>query len=479
MKRFALLLLIVAWAVLNAAADENRIALVIGNSAYGTSPLKNPVNDATAMTATLKELGFKVTSAYNVRSYQEMIKLIRDFGQELQKGGVGLFYYAGHGVQIEGNNYLIPTMADIRKEGDVELEAVDLNRVLNEMQYARNQVNIIILDACRDNPYSSAFRSSSRGLASITKPVPDCLIAYATQPNGVARDGDGQNGVFTEELLKAIKTPGLSLTQVMMQVRNGVKTRTNNEQLPWENSLLTRDFYFKPEVKEVAQPEPVKTDAPPTTVAIVSEPVRAPSTPVSNPVPEISGTVQKKYVPADAPKPMKLNFQGTIGIDFPGSHTIEDQVSRETYSSGAGFSTSLEAFIPIKYFMFGLGMEYMAPRRIQDAGFPSDFTPAAAYLPIYLTGKASFPLKPGFYGEVFLNLGYSVFMGNDDYLGEFSPTGGGYAAFGLGTFYRKFLITLSIRSNTGGVSGTDIYGTTYNLANSNLQTNLSFGYRLH
>jgi len=183
MKNVLLILLIFLVGITGlSAAKENRIALVIGNAAYSSSPLKNPVNDASAMERTLNDLGFTVTAAYNIRSYQEMIRLIREFGQALQKGGVGLFYYAGHGVQIAGKNYLIPTQADIRKEGDVELEAVDLDRVLNEMQYARNDMNIIILDACRDNPYASSFRTTTRGLASITKPVPDCLIAYATSP---------------------------------------------------------------------------------------------------------------------------------------------------------------------------------------------------------------------------------------------------------------------------------------------------------
>lgn len=227
--------------------QQRRIALVIGNSDYKSTPLKNPVNDAKAMEITLKELGFETTAAYDVTSYQDFGKLIQDFGTEISQGGVGLFYYAGHGVQVEGKNYLIPTHAKIKKESDIEFEGVDLDRVLSEMQTAHNELNIIILDACRDNPFSSSIRSGTRGLASIARTVPDCLIAYATQPNGVAADGDGVNGVFTEELLKSITTPGLSLTQIMMRVREGVKSRTENEQLPWETSLLTKDFYFLPD----------------------------------------------------------------------------------------------------------------------------------------------------------------------------------------------------------------------------------------
>ena len=256
---FILALLLCALSSLS-AAEQIRTALVIGNSAYSGSPLKNPVNDARAMERSLSQLGFQVTLATDVKNFQDMRRLIRDFGEELLKGGVGLFYYAGHGVQVDGKNYLIPTQAEIRNEGDVELEAVDLERVLNEMQYARNDINIIILDACRDNPYAATFRSSQRGLATITRSVPDCLIAFATQPNGVALDGDGNNGIFTEELLKNISTPGLSITQIMMRTRNGVRQRTKDAQLPWETNLLSDDFYLTeaPKTSQPVQTPPVE-----------------------------------------------------------------------------------------------------------------------------------------------------------------------------------------------------------------------------
>ncbi|MDD2331125.1 MAG: caspase family protein [Candidatus Cloacimonetes bacterium] len=247
--RSLIIAILVVWMTgLFAQTDTTRrIALVIGNSDYQSSPLKNPVNDARAMEITLQELGFETTAAYDVKSLREFLGYIQSFGEQIRTGGVGLFYYAGHGVQVDGKNYLIPTQARIRRESDVEFEGVDLDRVLTEMQNADNELNIILLDACRDNPYATGFRSGTRGLASITRPVPDCLIAYATQPNGVAADGDGNNGVFTEELLKSITTPGLSLTQIMMRVREGVKNRTANLQLPWETSLLTKDFYFIPD----------------------------------------------------------------------------------------------------------------------------------------------------------------------------------------------------------------------------------------
>lgn len=472
MKRFVLIIILLGIVLILAAQAERRIALVIGNSSYRTSPLKNPVNDATAMTATLKEMGFKVTSAYNVRNYQELIKLIRDFGSELQKGGVGLFYYAGHGVQIGGNNYLIPVEADIRKEGDVELEAVDLNRVLNEMQYARNDVNIIILDACRDNPYASSFRTTTRGLASITKPVPDCLIAYATQPNGVARDGDGANGVFTEELLKAINTPGLTLTQVMMQVRNGVKTRTNNEQLPWENSLLTRDFYFKPAPLDVAAPVTPITDAAPVSTVAVAQP-QSVYVPVAKP--PVSTSPEPKFVAADAPPPKKFALEFHTNIDFPGTHTLSFNSNEAEYSVSTGLSFGVESFYRAGLFGLGVGADFQLFRAIKDSGFDPGFEPMAGFIPIYLTGKFILPLGPKLGLDVFMNLGYSAFLPNSDYLGDDKAVGGGYFALGGGFSYDRYILTGSVRSNTAAMESTQFVGT---MDISNVQGSLGLGMRL-
>ncbi|HPH61843.1 MAG TPA: caspase family protein, partial [Candidatus Syntrophosphaera sp.] len=227
------------------AVQESRIALVIGNSNYSSSPLKNPVNDARAMDKALRDLGFQVTAGYDVKNFREMLRLIQDFGAGLKEGSVGLFYYAGHGVQYNGVNYLIPTQADIRRDQDIELEGVSLDRVLAEMDYAQNDLNIIILDACRNNPYASRLRSPKRGLAATTaKKIPGLLIAYATEPDGVAQDGTGSNGIYTEELLKNIKNPGLSLSQILMKTREGVIGRTDGDQIPWDSSSLTRDFYF-------------------------------------------------------------------------------------------------------------------------------------------------------------------------------------------------------------------------------------------
>ncbi len=225
--------------------DSNRYALVIGNGDYEkTSKLKNPVNDAIAMSIALRQVGFTVMEYTNV-SRAEMIKAAREFGILLDKNkGTGLLYYAGHGLQVNSENYLIPTNADIQKEQDVELEAVSLKRFLGEMENADNNMNIVILDACRDNPYAQNFRSTGNNGLAQTKAPNGTYIAYATAPGSVAIDGNGENGLYTEELLKAIRTPGLKIEDVFKKVRNNVYKRSEKIQTPWDNSSIFIDFYF-------------------------------------------------------------------------------------------------------------------------------------------------------------------------------------------------------------------------------------------
>ncbi len=226
------------------AKPEQRVALVIGNSAYETVPLRNPVNDARSMGRTLGELGFDVAVRENL-TQKEMKMEIQAFGQKLQKGGVGLFYFAGHGIQVNGRNFLIPVGAKIDHEKQVEYEGVDAGSVLAEMEFAHNRLNIVILDACRDNPFARSFRSTSVGLASINAPS-GTLIAYATSPGSVANDGPGENGVYTGELIKAMQVPGLRIEDVFKQVRASVRESTQGKQIPWESSSMEGDFYFRP-----------------------------------------------------------------------------------------------------------------------------------------------------------------------------------------------------------------------------------------
>lgn len=236
----------------SAFAEKGRVALVIGNSAYQhTSPLDNPKNDALVMTKVLKELGFEVISSLDL-SQNDMKRAIKTFAQKLEAGGrgtVGLFYYAGHGVQVGGRNYLIPVSAKISSAVDVEIESIDLEVVTNAMNVAGNGFNVVVLDACRDNPFKSSTRSLSRGLARINAPK-GSLIAYATSPGDVAADGEGENSPYTAALVKTMQEPGLTIERVFKRVRLQVHEETKETQTPWESSSLTGDFYFLPEGSE-------------------------------------------------------------------------------------------------------------------------------------------------------------------------------------------------------------------------------------
>jgi len=226
-----------------AMASEQRVALVIGNSTYPVGPLKNPVNDAEDMAQMLRTLGFRVTLHQNA-SHQQMIEAINAFGQELKQGGVGLFYFAGHGVQSRGRNFLVPVSARISSEAQLEFDTVDANRVLAAMDDAGNRVNVVILDACRDNPFARGFRSASRGLAQM-EAAQGTYIAFATGPGSVAADGDGRNGLYTLHLLQSLKQPDTDIDKVFRRVTADVSRTTGGKQVPWISSSLTGDFYFR------------------------------------------------------------------------------------------------------------------------------------------------------------------------------------------------------------------------------------------
>jgi uncharacterized caspase-like protein len=226
-------------------AEEARIALVIGNSDYSSGPLPNPANDAKLVGDALTALGFDVIARRNADQVT-MKRAIQEFGSRLEKAGpgaVGLFYYAGHGMQLSGRNYLIPTTARIEREGDVEIEAVSADWVIEQMRYARNRLNIVILDACRNNPFTRSMRSVDHGLASMDAPA-GILIAYSTAPGAVAADGAGRNSPYTEALTRAMRDMHEPVEQVFKHVRVGVMSATSGKQVPWESSSLTGDFYF-------------------------------------------------------------------------------------------------------------------------------------------------------------------------------------------------------------------------------------------
>ncbi len=237
---------------------ERRVALVIGNSAYkAATRLPNPVNDATDVATALRELGFIVIEKKNL-TRDEMFQAIEQFGKEIQRGGVGLFFFAGHGMQVRGENYLIPVEADIEREAQLEYRAVAMGRILEEMENARNRLNLIILDACRNNPFPANIRSNNRGLA-IVKAPSGTLIGYSTSPGFTANDGEGRNSPYTEALLKAMREPGLKVEETFKKTRSLVRAKTEGTQTPWENTSLEGDFYFVKPV--VSKTEPLATTA--------------------------------------------------------------------------------------------------------------------------------------------------------------------------------------------------------------------------
>jgi len=228
--------------------SEQRVALVIGNGAYEDAPLKNPVNDARTMSQALRDCGFQVIEKINVNR-REMRQALREFESQIKQGGIGLFYFAGHGMQVRGRNFLIPVGADVQAENEVEDESIDASLVLRKMEDAGNRLNIVILDACRNNPFARSFRSSTRGLAQMDAAT-GAILCYATAPGRVAEDGPGEHGLYTSMLLKHIKTPGVEIKELFMQVRVDVMGASSKQQVPWESSSLTGPFYFVLDMRE-------------------------------------------------------------------------------------------------------------------------------------------------------------------------------------------------------------------------------------
>jgi uncharacterized caspase-like protein len=241
------------------AVEERRVALIIGNDSYKSlKRLDNGANDARAMAAELKAAGFETVLKTNA-GRKEMHAAIGEFGGKLASGSVGLFYYAGHGIQSADKNFLIPVDADLQSEDDLDADAIDAGKVMRAMEAARNRLNIVILDACRDNPLPKGGRSGSRGLAVIPAPT-GTFVAYATGPGKKAEDGDrGGNGVYTGELIKALRQPGLKIEEVFKKAANGVMEKTGGKQVPWTQASLQGDFYFRP---QAATPAPAPAPAP-------------------------------------------------------------------------------------------------------------------------------------------------------------------------------------------------------------------------
>ena len=238
------------------APAERKAALVIGNAAYRVGALKNPVNDAQAVAAQLRELGFEVVLRENA-PLRDMIETFRQFSMTAQSAQVRVLFYAGHGVQVKGRNYLLPVDTEIRSEDEVAAKSADLTELLERFGAMKQGINIVILDACRNNPFSGAeivgpdgrrlkFRGATpAGLARVEAPL-GSMVAFSTAPGGVALDNPSEkNSLYTKHLLGAMQSPGLPVELLFKQVRLGVARETGRTQVPWESSSLTGDFCFR------------------------------------------------------------------------------------------------------------------------------------------------------------------------------------------------------------------------------------------
>ena len=243
MKKILACIAIGLWAIFSHAQQaETRIALVIGNSAYKSSPLKNPVNDAADMSARLKGFGFTVIERNNLTTKQ-IGSTLREFRSKLTPGSVALVFYAGHGVTIKGKNYLPAVDAEINGEEDVPNQSLGTEQIMDVLAEAKTRLNLVFLDACRDNPYARSFRSSSRGLSRESAPS-GTLISFATKPGSVASDGAGRNGLYTSVLLEQLKNSGQPIEQVLKKVVSGVRVASKNQQEPWMEGSIEGDFCF-------------------------------------------------------------------------------------------------------------------------------------------------------------------------------------------------------------------------------------------
>lgn len=232
-----------------------RVALIIGNSAYANSPLVNPANDARAMGEVLRSLGFQVIELRD-GSKAQMSAAIGKVSDALKgKQGVGMLYYAGHGLQLDWRNYMVPVDASLKSAADVPRQTIDLAGVIEIFKGAGNRMNIVVLDACRDNPFG-ANTSSAKGLAQLDAP-PSTFLAYATAPGNVAEDGDEKsgNGLYTRFLLQELKRPTAKIEDMFKRVRLNVRKQSQGRQIPWESTSLEEDFYFNDGVKYTIKPE--------------------------------------------------------------------------------------------------------------------------------------------------------------------------------------------------------------------------------
>jgi Caspase domain/Domain of unknown function (DUF4189) len=308
----AVLLLVVA----GPAAAEKRVALVIGNSAYqNVTRLDNPRNDATLLADTLGGLGFTLIGGRAQLDLDKsaMDTAVQNFGRQVQGADVALFYYAGHGVQVSGSNYLVPVGANPTREADVDFQMVDVNLVLRQMQGSGTRLNMVILDACRNNPFGArGLRASDGGLAQMRAPE-GTLISYATQPGNIAQDGSDGHSPFTKALATTIKQSGLDIFQTFNQVGLAVKRETGGSQQPWvSSSPIDGTFYF-----------------------VAPTPATAPQVAIAQP-PEISGTLR--------PDPDRVPIKDAVLLGELSDRLYEHNFDPEPLDSRNGMRLAISKF---------------------------------------------------------------------------------------------------------------------------------------
>lgn len=248
------LVLLVCWLLCLpalAAGSDERVALVVGNSSYAQAPLQNPVRDARLIATTLRELGFQVRHLENAK-LMDMVEAMRDFLLQTKSSQVRVVYFAGHGTQFKGKNYLLPIDAELKDEAELVWKTANASEFIERLGQAKSGVNVVILDACRNAPVIIGTRTrklgSTRSLAAgfVSTPAPSgTMIAFSTAPDSVAFDGKSANGPYARNLVAHMRTPGLPVEQLFKRVRVAVSEETGHQQVPWESSSLVGDFCFK------------------------------------------------------------------------------------------------------------------------------------------------------------------------------------------------------------------------------------------
>lgn len=324
-KRCFLVVFLTLVGVLSAStqAEARRLALVIGNGDYNVGPLKNPVADARLISNRLEQVGFEAKVVLDA-DLREMKRAIRAFAEDVARNPdetVALFYFAGHGIQMDGRNFLVPVDAAMRARADVEFEAIDAQWALNLLGETAPATTIFILDACRNNPFRSLARSASRGLAQM-QTARGTILSFATGPGKVALDGAGNNSPFSAALGDAIVAPGMKVEDAFKQVRRSVMDRTGDQQIPWETTSLTGDFYFSAPVR------PVKP------VVIAPAPVKK-ADPAVAAAPKIAETTPTEKIPATGANPPFFAICGSGSKEGQFDHAYSNVSLADAYAKAS------------------------------------------------------------------------------------------------------------------------------------------------